>query len=66
VVVDLDSDFVCFVVTEAQVEGYTILEAIAMETAAGEVESAVPAAGVPVGVAPNPGAPAALEIIEGV
>jgi hypothetical protein len=37
-----------------------------METAAGEVESAVPVAEVPVGASPGPGAPVAPEIIEGV
>jgi hypothetical protein len=56
---------VCFVVTEAQVEGSTIPEAVAMETAAGEVESAVPVAEVPEGAAPGSGAPEAPEIIEG-
>jgi hypothetical protein len=55
----LDSDFVRFVVIEAQVEGSTIPEAVAMETAAREVESVVPVAGVPE-------APVAPEIAEGV
>jgi hypothetical protein len=64
VVVDLDSDLVCFVVTEAQVEGSTIPEAVAMEAAAVEVENVVPVAGVPEGAAPGPEAPVAPEIIE--
>jgi hypothetical protein len=66
VVVDLDSDFVCFVVIEAQVEVSMIPEAVAMGTTAGEVENAVPVAGVSEGAAPSPGAPVAPEIIEGV
>jgi hypothetical protein len=55
-----------FVVTDAQVEGSTIPEAVAMETDAGGVESAVPVAGVPEGATPDPEAPIALEDIEGV
>jgi hypothetical protein len=56
---------VCFVVTEAQVKGATIPEAIAMETAEGGVGDAVPVARVPEGAALGPEAPAAPEIIEG-
>jgi hypothetical protein len=52
--------------TEAQVEGSTIPEAVAMETAARGVESVAPVAEVPKGAAPGPGAPVAPEIIEGV
>jgi hypothetical protein len=37
-----------------------------MGTTAGEVENAVPVAGVSEGAAPSPGAPVAPEIIEGV
>jgi hypothetical protein len=54
------------VVTEAQVEGSTILEAVAMETVEGGVGDAVPVAEVPEGAALSPEAPAAPEIIEGV
>jgi hypothetical protein len=56
----------CFVVTEAQVEGSTIPEAVAMETAVGEVESVVSVAGVPEGAAPGLEALVAPEIIDGV
>jgi hypothetical protein len=52
VVIDLSSDYVCFVVIEAQDEGSTIPEAVAMETVAGGVERASPVAEVPEGVAP--------------
>jgi hypothetical protein len=57
---------VCFVVTEAQVEGATIPEAVAMETATGEVEVAVPVAGVQEGEAPDPEAPVAPEVTKGI
>jgi hypothetical protein len=57
---------VFFVVAEEQVEGSMIPEAIAIETAAGEVENVVPIAGVPEGVAPGPEARVAMEITEGV
>jgi hypothetical protein len=66
VVIDLNSDYACFVVTEAQVEGSTIPEAMAMGATAGEVESVVPIAGVSEGAAPGPEAPVAPEITEGV
>jgi hypothetical protein len=52
--VDLSSDYVCFVVTEAQVEGSTIPEDIGTETTAGGVERVVTVAGVPEEVAPGP------------
>jgi hypothetical protein len=47
VLVVMHSDYVCFVVTEAQVEGSTIPEAVAMETATGWVGSTVAVGEVP-------------------
>jgi hypothetical protein len=57
---------VCFVVAEAQVEGSTIPEVVAVETTTGGVEGVVPVAGVPEGAAPGPEASVAPEITEGV
>jgi hypothetical protein len=54
VVTDLSFDYVRFVVTEAQVEGSTIPKAVAMETSVGGVESVMPVAGMPEGVALGP------------
>jgi Ni,Fe-hydrogenase III small subunit len=54
------------VVIEAQVEGSTIPETVAMETVAGGVESVIPVDEVPEGAAPCPESPVAPEVIEGV
>jgi hypothetical protein len=59
------SDYVCFVLTETQVEGSTIPEAVAMETAARGVGSAAPVAEVPEGAAPGVETQVAPEIVEG-
>jgi hypothetical protein len=55
-----------FVVTEAQAEGSTIPEAVAMETATEEVEIAVSAAGVLEGAVPNLEALVAPEVTTGI
>jgi hypothetical protein len=52
------------VLTEAQVEGSRILEAVAMETAARGVGSTAPVAEVPEGSAPGTKTQVAPEIIE--
>jgi hypothetical protein len=66
VLVDARSDYVCFLVTEAQVEGSTIPEVVAVETAAGGVGSTAPVAEVLEGAALGPGTQLAPEIVEGV
>jgi hypothetical protein len=54
------------VATEAQAEGSTIPESVAMETATEEVEITVPVAGVPKHAVPDLEAPVATEITTGI